>query len=129
VLAIHTYIHTYTHTYIHTYIHTYEGVSKNFRTGRLERELQIILWVSLVSFAPITLCVASQRVFIVVSVYFVIDSVGKILHTPSYVLFFLIFLSFFLFFFNSLLFHHLLRLAVQVLYSGLCVLLIYCPRM
>jgi hypothetical protein len=54
------------------------GVSKSFRTGRLERELQMvqlyatrcsciaILWVSLVSFAAIKLCVASQRVFIVV---------------------------------------------------------------
>jgi hypothetical protein len=38
-----------------------------------------------VSFVPITLCVASQRVFIVVSVYFVIDSVRKLLGTPSYV--------------------------------------------
>jgi hypothetical protein len=36
------------------------------------------------SFATITLCVASQRVFIVVSVYFVIDSVRKLLDTPSY---------------------------------------------
>jgi hypothetical protein len=66
-----------------------------FRTGRLERELQIvqlsatrcncivILWVSLVSFAAITLCIASQQVFIVVSVYFVIDSVRKLLDTPS----------------------------------------------
>jgi uncharacterized membrane protein len=35
------------------------------------------------SFAAITLCVASQRVFIVV--YFVIDSVRKLLDTPSYV--------------------------------------------
>jgi hypothetical protein len=43
-----------------------------------------ILWVSLVSFAAITLCVASQRVFIAV-VYFVIDSVRKLLDTPSYV--------------------------------------------
>jgi hypothetical protein len=44
-----------------------------------------ILWVSLVSFAAITLCVASQRVFIVtVVVYFVIDSVRKLLNTPSY---------------------------------------------
>jgi hypothetical protein len=34
--------------------------------------------VSLVSFAAITLCVASQRVFVVV-VYFVIDSVRKLL--------------------------------------------------
>jgi hypothetical protein len=57
----------------------YEGVSRSFRTGRLERELQMvqlsavrcsciaILWVSLASFAAITLCVASQRVYIVIS--------------------------------------------------------------
>jgi hypothetical protein len=57
----------------------YEGVSKSFRNGRLERELQMvqlsatrcsciaILWVSLVSFVAITLCVTSQRVFIVVT--------------------------------------------------------------
>jgi hypothetical protein len=76
---------------------TYESVSKSFRTGRLERELQMvqlsatrcnciaILWVSRVSFASLTLCVASQRVFIVVSVYFVMDSVRKLLDTPSYV--------------------------------------------
>jgi hypothetical protein len=38
-----------------------------------------------VSFAAITLCVASERVLIVVSVYFVIDSVRKLLDTPSYV--------------------------------------------
>jgi peptidoglycan/LPS O-acetylase OafA/YrhL len=37
-----------------------------------------------VSFATITLGVASQRVFIVVSVYFVIDSVRNLLDTPSY---------------------------------------------
>jgi hypothetical protein len=37
-----------------------------------------------VSFAAITLCVASQRVFIVVSLYFVVDSVRKLLDTPSY---------------------------------------------
>jgi hypothetical protein len=37
-----------------------------------------------VSFAAITLCVASQRVFVVVKVYFVIDSVRKVLDTPSY---------------------------------------------
>jgi hypothetical protein len=37
-----------------------------------------------VSFAAITLCVASQRVFVVVVVYFVIDSVRKVLDTPSY---------------------------------------------
>jgi uncharacterized membrane protein len=34
-----------------------------------------------VSFAVITLCVGSQRVFIIV--YFVIDSVRKLLGTPS----------------------------------------------
>jgi hypothetical protein len=44
-----------------------------------------ILWVSVVSFAAITLCVASQRVFIViVVVYFVIDSVRELLDTSSY---------------------------------------------
>jgi hypothetical protein len=73
---------------------TGEVVSKSFRTVRLERKLQMlqlsatmcsciaILWVSLVSFAAIILCVASQRVFVVV--YFVIDSVRKILDTPAY---------------------------------------------
>jgi len=57
---------------------TYEGVSRSFRTGHLARKLQVvelsaircnfiaILWVSLVSFAAITLCTASQQVFIVV---------------------------------------------------------------
>jgi hypothetical protein len=38
-----------------------------------------------VSFATITLCVASQRVFIVESFYFFIDSVRKLLDTPSYI--------------------------------------------
>jgi hypothetical protein len=37
-----------------------------------------------VSSVAITLNVASQRVFVVVSVYFVIDIVRKILDTPSY---------------------------------------------
>jgi hypothetical protein len=37
-----------------------------------------------VSFGAIILCVASQRVFFVVVVYFVIDSVRKLLDTPSY---------------------------------------------
>jgi hypothetical protein len=37
-----------------------------------------------VSFAAITPCVASQQVFIAVSVYFVIDSVRKLLNTSSY---------------------------------------------
>jgi hypothetical protein len=38
-----------------------------------------------VSFAALTLYVASQRVFIVLSVYFVIDSVRILLDTPSYI--------------------------------------------
>jgi hypothetical protein len=75
----------------------YEGVSKSFQTGHLERELQMvqlsatrysciaILWVSLVSFATITLYVSSQRVISKVNVYFVIDSVRKLLDTPLYV--------------------------------------------
>jgi len=45
-----------------------------------------ILWVSLVSFAAITLYIASQRIFIVVVVDdddFVINSVRKLLVTPS----------------------------------------------
>jgi hypothetical protein len=37
-----------------------------------------------VSFVAIILYVASERVFIVVSVYFVIDSVRKLLDTVSY---------------------------------------------
>jgi hypothetical protein len=53
--------------------HKYEGVSKSFRTGRLERELQIvqlsatrcscvsILWVTLVSFTAITYCLLGYR--------------------------------------------------------------------
>jgi hypothetical protein len=73
-----------------------EGVSKKFRIGLLEQELQmvqlsatrcnsiVILWVSIGSFAAITLCVASERLLIVVSVYFVIDSVRKLLDTLSY---------------------------------------------
>jgi hypothetical protein len=74
----------------------YKGVSKSFRTGRLERWLHVvqlsatrcscvaILWVNLVSFATITICVASQRVRIVVRLYLIIDSVRKLLDTPSY---------------------------------------------
>jgi len=65
------------------------SVSKSFRTGRLKRELQMvqlsatrcsctaIWWISLVSFAAITLCVASQRVFIVDDVYFVMTQSGN----------------------------------------------------
>jgi hypothetical protein len=77
---------------------TYEGVSKSFRTVRLERELQIVqlsitrcscidvLWVSLVSFASVTLWRGQQWVIQKVRVHFVIDSVRKLLDTPSYVL-------------------------------------------
>jgi hypothetical protein len=63
----------------------YEGVSKGFRTGRLERKLPLGGVVSsyLVSFAAITHCVSS-RVFILL-VYFVVDSVRKVLDTPSYI--------------------------------------------
>jgi hypothetical protein len=39
-----------------------------------------------VSFAAITLHVASERMFIDVSIYFIIDSVRKLLDTPSYYL-------------------------------------------
>jgi hypothetical protein len=75
---------------------TYEGVCKSFRTGRLVRELQLvhlsaircicidILWVSLVSFAAITLCIASQRVIPKASLYIFTDSVRKLLVTPLY---------------------------------------------
>jgi len=75
---------------------TYNGLSKSFRTSHLELELQMvkfsttrcsciaIFWVSLVSFAAITLRVASQRMFIVAAVYFVMASVRKLLDTPSY---------------------------------------------
>jgi hypothetical protein len=67
----------------------YEGVTKSFRTGRLERELQMvelsatrcsyiaILWASLVSFAVITLCVASQQCLLLLSVYFVMTQSGN----------------------------------------------------
>jgi hypothetical protein len=71
----------------------YEGVSKSFRTGRLEPNAangtalcHYMQLCRLVSFAAISLYVASQQVFIVVSVYFVVDSVRKLLDTPSYTL-------------------------------------------
>jgi hypothetical protein len=82
--------------FIASLVHAYEGVSKSFRTGHLERELQMvelsatrrscigILWISLVSFAAITLCVDSQRLFIVLVVYFFIDSLRKLLDIRSY---------------------------------------------
>jgi len=70
----------------------YEGVSESFRTGLLERELQMvqlsatkysciaIWWVSLVSCTTLTLCVAS-RIFVVV-VYFVMSQSGNFLIYP-----------------------------------------------
>jgi hypothetical protein len=75
---------------------TYEGAPKSFRTGRLKRELQMvqpsatrcsciaILWVSLVSFAAMTLCVASQRVFIVVVISLSTQSGSFWIHPRSY---------------------------------------------
>jgi hypothetical protein len=90
----------------------YEGVSKSFRTGGMERELQMeqlsatrfnciaILWVSLVSFATtplgaiawvsvvsfvtIILWRGQQRVISKLREYFVIDSVRKLLDASSY---------------------------------------------
>jgi hypothetical protein len=58
---------------------------KTVQLSATRRSYFAILWVSLVSFAAINFCVASQLVFIVVSVYFVIDSVQKLLEIPSYV--------------------------------------------
>jgi hypothetical protein len=68
---------------ITVYAEKYEGVSRSFRTGRLQRELQIVQlsattctciatsWVSPVSFVTINLYIASQRVFIVVIVVYI----------------------------------------------------------
>jgi len=64
----------------------YEGVSKSFQTGRLGLELQMVqlsatrcsciaIFTSLVSLTAITLCVASQRVFVVVVVVVVVAAV------------------------------------------------------
>jgi hypothetical protein len=70
------------------------GCIQSFQTGRLERKLKMvqfsdtrcscvaILFVSLVNFSAISLCVASQHEFVV---YFVIDSIRKLLDIPSYV--------------------------------------------
>jgi hypothetical protein len=55
----------------------YEGVTKSFRTGRLERELQMVQLFATgcsciaMSSAAITICVAPQRVFIIVNAYFI----------------------------------------------------------
>jgi hypothetical protein len=53
------------------------------RLSATKRSCIAILCVSLVSFTAIIVCVASQQVFIVV-IYFVIDSVRKLVDTPSY---------------------------------------------
>jgi hypothetical protein len=87
------YVCMYVCMYVYININAYEVATQSFRTGRLERELQMVqlsdtkyscvavLWVS---FDSITLCVASQQAFIVVSVYFVINSVRKYLDTFVY---------------------------------------------
>jgi hypothetical protein len=79
----------------YTYYTTYEGVSKSSRTANLERVLQkvqlsatrcrsiAILWVIIENFAAITLWRGRQRVRPNVSVYFFIDSVRKLLDTPT----------------------------------------------
>jgi len=68
--------HTYCPTIYHCHDVMHEDVSKSFWTGHLEQELQMvqrsptkyscitILWASLVSFAAITLCVATQLVLL-----------------------------------------------------------------
>jgi hypothetical protein len=73
----------------------YECVSKSFRTGRLERELQMIqlpatrcsciaiLWVNLVSFAAKPFVLLLNECLLLLSIYFVIDSVRKLLDTSS----------------------------------------------
>jgi hypothetical protein len=43
-----------------------------------------VLCVGLVSFAAITICIASYRLFIVVSLYVVIDLARKLLDVPSF---------------------------------------------
>jgi hypothetical protein len=75
---------------------THEGVSTSFRTGRLERELQMlqlsatrcscvtILWVSLVSFATLTFVLLLNMCLLLLLCYFVSDSVRILLDTPSY---------------------------------------------
>jgi hypothetical protein len=78
--------------------HCHTRLYPSFWTSHLEQELKMvqlsatrcsciaILWVSLLSFAAITLCVTSQQVIPKVSVYFVINSVQELLDTPLYIL-------------------------------------------
>jgi hypothetical protein len=72
------------------------GCAQKFTDWQPEPELQMvqfsatrcnciaILWVILVSFVAINHCVASQRVFIVVIVYFVIEWVRELFDIPSF---------------------------------------------
>jgi hypothetical protein len=72
-------------------------VSKSFRAGRLERELQmvqlsatrssciVISWVSLMRFAAITLCLASQQVFIVIVISLSTQSGNFRIHPRTFV--------------------------------------------
>jgi hypothetical protein len=79
--------HLLLHTRVYPKVSGLVAWSENLRMVQLSAtrcNCIAILWVSLVSFAAITLCVASQRVFIIIVVYFVIDSVRKLLDTPSY---------------------------------------------
>jgi hypothetical protein len=62
------------------------ALNENFKLSSTRCSCIAILEVNPVSFAAMTLCVVSQLVFTVVSVYFIIDSVRKLLDTPSYFL-------------------------------------------
>jgi hypothetical protein len=87
-VCMHAYVFIYLCTYVGGCIHKFQDWPPGARTANGTAVTRCsciaILWVSLVSFAAVTLCVVSQRVFIVV-VYFVIDSVRKLLDTSSYV--------------------------------------------
>jgi hypothetical protein len=62
-----------------------------------------------VSFASITLYVASQRVFIVVSIYFVIDSVGKLLKHSRFLVRVCLFFLYECYIVSSSVIHNMLR--------------------
>jgi hypothetical protein len=78
----------YVRTYVRGCIQKFLDWPPRARTTATRCSCIVILWVSLVSFAAITLCVASQLVIPNVRVYFVIYSVrkllGKFLDKPSY---------------------------------------------
>jgi hypothetical protein len=74
------------HTHMRVYpkvsgLATWSGKCKWYSSLPLDANL----WVSLVSSAVITLCVDPQQLIPKVSVYFFIDSVRKVLDTPSYI--------------------------------------------